>query len=402
LIGGPLRQTQIRPSCAFRSRPTPDKELAEEQPETTAYPKKMQDASRSYKFSCRKCSIRLRCIEDKGFGPGMKMTIARRFENRTDTFETWDMLQQDCLLVRYEKQKAERNEQREGSLVRRLREAREIQEAQPVKLDPAPSQHETIQRPPLPVVPAQQKPPATGPMLTQAASVPAVPCGFTLAPGDRMVRLPDSGSLVFGRFEHGFSNPPDIDLTYEDGEIPSVSRRHATVISRAGAHWIEDMGSINGTYVNGHQLPLGKSAQLSPNDRVLLGRCRLVYTPLPDWMIEPDPREEHVASLLVTNINHRVTLPDKRHLWLGRPDPTLGYVPDVDLSMAGDIAMYVSRRHARLILRSGWHFLEEVGSAAGTRLNGTPIHVGEQPVMLHPGDHIWLGGCVLAYEWELH
>jgi pSer/pThr/pTyr-binding forkhead associated (FHA) protein len=225
--------------------------------------------------------------------------------------------------------------------------------------------------------------------------------GLTLATNDRVLRLPDEGDIVLGRFEHGLSNPPDIDLTYEDGVVPSVSRRHALLICRGGKHWIEDMGSVNGTYVNGHQLPLGSTKELSPGDRILLGRCRLVYSPLAEWMLEPDPLEPHIPSLLITHNGHRIDLPDKRQMMIGRPDPTLGYVPDVDLSGAGDIAMYVSRRHAQIITRRGMHYLEEMGSAAGTKLNGRPLRVGEVPEMLRPGDQVWLGGCVLAYEWTL-
>jgi pSer/pThr/pTyr-binding forkhead associated (FHA) protein len=79
----------------------------------------------------------------------------------------------------------------------------------------------------------------------------------------------------------------------------------------------------------------------------------------------------------------------------------LGFTPDIDLGHIGDISIYVSRRHVRLIQRGGLHFLEEIGSAGGTRLNGKPIQTGASPALLHHGDQLWLGGCVLAYEWEL-
>ena len=141
--------------------------------------------------------------------------------------------------------------------------------------------------------------------------------------------------------------------------------------------------------------------RLSPGDRLLLGRCRLVYTTLPDWMTEPDPRLPHVAGLVITHTGHRFRLTDKTEIMLGRPDPGLGYLPDLDLSIAGEVAVYVSRRHARISQRSGWHFLEDMGSAAGTRINGRAILVGQSPTILQPGDHFWLGGCVLAYEWQL-
>jgi pSer/pThr/pTyr-binding forkhead associated (FHA) protein len=86
---------------------------------------------------------------------------------------------------------------------------------------------------------------------------------------------------------------------------------------------------------------------------------------------------------------------------IGRSDPTLAYKPDIDLRDVGEIGRYVSRRHARIIARQGRHFVEEVGSTSGTRLNGSPLQVGAPPRLLNPGDQLSLGGCVIAYEWRL-
>jgi pSer/pThr/pTyr-binding forkhead associated (FHA) protein len=162
-----------------------------------------------------------------------------------------------------------------------------------------------------------------------------------------------------------------------------------------------DMGSSNGTYVNGHPVPLSKGVKLAEGDRILTGRCRLVYAPLPDWVIDPDPNEPHTVSVLITHIGKSLGIDGKSEIVIGRPDANLGYTPDIDLSVAGDVAAYVSRRHVRLVKRDGLHYLEDLGSAAGTRVNGSRIHSGAPPLLLHHGDQIWLGGCVLAYEWKL-
>ena len=201
----------------------------------------MTNEIRSYKYSCRKCPIRQRCIDDKGFGPGLKTAIAHRFEGRTDTFETWDMLQQDCLLVRHEQQDAADRVYHESALTRRLRAARE--EASAEKTSGAPRPRDPFLTPTTP----QTQPIAPSPAHTDADSPPPMaqgtPCGITIVASQRLVRIPDDGEIVLGRFEHGFSNPPDVDLTFEDGEIPSVSRRHALITAREGNHWIEDMGA---------------------------------------------------------------------------------------------------------------------------------------------------------------
>jgi hypothetical protein len=41
-----------------------------------------------------------------------------------------------------------------------------------------------------------------------------------------------------------------------------------------------------------------------------------------------------------------------------------------------------------------------LGSGFGTRLNGETLFIGHA-APLTPGDHIWLGGCVLAYDIEV-
>lgn len=55
----------------------------------------------------------------------------------------------------------------------------------------------------------------------------------------------------------------------------SVSRRHARVLRRGGGIWVEDLGSRNGTFVNGvavksHELAIGDRVQLGPKVVLLL------------------------------------------------------------------------------------------------------------------------------------
>ena len=322
------------------------------------------------------------------------MTISRRFESRTDTFETWDMLQQDCLHERQEPPPDTGSTPKSG-LLSRLQKTRE-----PLHKDPPSSSSRSKITPlPTPTV-SGQSPSLAHVAKTLSQTAAGVICGLIALNSQRLIRLPDDGDVVLGRFDRGFSNPPDIDLAYDDGLVPSVSRRHALIIGRGAQHWIEDMGSANGTYRNGYPVNLGESTPIEAGDRLMLGRCRLVYAPLPDWARSPDSHQAPPAALVITHTAQRLVLPNKREITVGRPDTSLGYIPDIDLDVAQDAAAYVSRRHARLIERGGRHFLEEMGSHAGTRVNGKALHVNDTPVLLYPGDQIWLGGCVLAYEWK--
>jgi pSer/pThr/pTyr-binding forkhead associated (FHA) protein len=223
---------------------------------------------------------------------------------------------------------------------------------------------------------------------------------ITCVESERLVRLPLEGSVVLGRFEPDQHNPPDIDLTFDDGLIPSLSRRHARITAQDGAHWIEDLSSTNGTYRNGFQLAPGERARLKAGDRILLGRCRLVYNPISVCDIDPGPSTSLIPVLTITHTGQSVGLPDKNEIMIGRSDPDKAHTPDVDLSIAHDIAKHVSHHHARLVVRDGQHHLECADSTADSSVNGHPLRMSDSPVPLYPGDQVRLGGCVLAYEWK--
>ena len=58
---------------------------------------------------------------------------------------------------------------------------------------------------------------------------------------------------------------------------PAVSRRHAR-LNRRGEHWyVRDMGSTNGTWVNGRRLAAEEEALLGQGDEIELGGVRLLF-----------------------------------------------------------------------------------------------------------------------------
>ena len=81
-------------------------------------------------------------------------------------------------------------------------------------------------------------------------------------------------------------------------------------------------------------------------------------------------------------------------------DQQISFMPEIDLNPCGDVSQRVSRRHAQITWQNGKPFVEDVGSGFGTRLHGTVLPLGETRPLL-PGDHIWLAGCVLAYDIEV-
>jgi pSer/pThr/pTyr-binding forkhead associated (FHA) protein len=339
------------------------------------------------KFNCRTCQVRPQCIDAKTLGPGAKLALVNMFANRTDTIGTWAKLQQDCLIVNREKQLEAMSDQQ--GLSRRLAK---LQERDDEELE--------ITVPALQAA-ALQPTPNIEHLGPQASPPQLQAYGLAFLDTERTVRLPETGQVVLGRFERGFAGSPDVDLTFEDGLVASVSRRHVCIIATQGEHLIEDLGSANGTYLNGFKLALGERARLKPGDRIILGRCRMTYNPLPEWAQAADPTQAHLSLLTITNTGQPIELTDQQVTVIGRADPSIGYTPDVDLSVVGQVAEHISRRHARVIARDGRHYLEATGSAAELKINGRTVSPDDSPHALLPGDQVWLGGCVLAYEWRL-
>lgn len=54
-----------------------------------------------------------------------------------------------------------------------------------------------------------------------------------------------------------------------------ISRHHAWVLQMQGGYWVEDLGSTNGTLLNGEVLSERK--QIFPGDRLTFGKTELVF-----------------------------------------------------------------------------------------------------------------------------
>jgi pSer/pThr/pTyr-binding forkhead associated (FHA) protein len=64
---------------------------------------------------------------------------------------------------------------------------------------------------------------------------------------------------------------PDCDIFLDD---VTVSRHHAVISEQDGGFVIEDLGSLNGTFLNRHRI---EQAPLADDDEVQIGKYRLVF-----------------------------------------------------------------------------------------------------------------------------
>ena len=70
---------------------------------------------------------------------------------------------------------------------------------------------------------------------------------------------------------------PEIDLTEEDSNR-NVSRRHARLLFKDGSYLVaEEIGTMNGTYLNGKKLPTGVLTPIKDGDELLLCRVPVIF-----------------------------------------------------------------------------------------------------------------------------
>jgi hypothetical protein len=64
---------------------------------------------------------------------------------------------------------------------------------------------------------------------------------------------------------------PDCEIFLDD---VTVSRKHAVLAQRDDGFFIEDLGSLNGTFLNRHRI---ESGQLNDGDELQIGKYRLTF-----------------------------------------------------------------------------------------------------------------------------
>ncbi|CAI07032.1 hypothetical protein ebA1675 [Aromatoleum aromaticum EbN1] len=216
-------------------------------------------------------------------------------------------------------------------------------------------------------------------MLLQAVSRPEL--------GDILI---EESLFAIGRNEHPFA-------TYDKEIVAELSRRHARVFWEGRELYVADLGSKNGTSVNG--VAVGeKPAALRDGDEVCFGgvlsyRVRLVARA---------KKVQRVGTLLSLTLT-----PERDDLLL---EPVVIASFPFLISKIDDVIAryksayphqvnYISRRHAHIFLKGGAPFIEDLGSTNGTFVGGTRLD--EHAVELHDGDIVAFGGSHFVYRVSL-
>lgn len=174
---------------------------------------------------------------------------------------------------------------------------------------------------------------------------------------------------------------------------PQVSRQHAQIRRQAEGVILYDLGSVNGTYVNGRRV--AGTQLLNPGDVIRVGNTELSYQPA--GMVPPmtpyggpaGPYAPGVGArlMLVQGTGHPPTLD------LGqKPFFTLGRDSANDVIISAD--SQVSRQHAQIRAVAGGYEIIDMGSANGLFVNGQRV----PRATLRPGDRIRVGSTEFTYQ----
>ncbi|MCL0099710.1 FHA domain-containing protein, partial [Dehalococcoidia bacterium] len=175
-----------------------------------------------------------------------------------------------------------------------------------------------------------------------------------------------AGTLTMGR-------SPDNDIVIDD---PSVSRKHARLTSKNGQYYIEDLGSMNGTKVNGEKVERG---QVDTGTSLILGSVEVVLGKNETSL--PEPKSNRVASPAASPNDTVVRQPVVNAGWLVTKDPAgsgdiyrlkagtnvIGRDAGCDLPVNDP---YISRKHALISVKEGKASIADLGSLGGVKVNG--------------------------------
>ncbi len=148
-----------------------------------------------------------------------------------------------------------------------------------------------------------------------------------------------------------------------DHTLPTklASRIHAQIIDREGTYWLEDLGSSNGTGLNGKIL--SQITQLKPGDVIKIGDVQITF--------EGDaPKPKGPPDHLIARIAFQPGQGMPAQEVLIRTRITVGRKPSNDLQI--DVKA-ISSQHLEIVNRNGLYVLKDLASSNGTVVNGVQI-----------------------------
>ena len=186
------------------------------------------------------------------------------------------------------------------------------------------------------------------------------------------------------------------DIVLIDGQI---SRRHAQITYDNGELVLEDLGSTNGTKVDGTALSLGEKRKLTGAEKISLGGYEVRIS-------LPGDLRANATAAIPSNKTAAISAPP-------RVEAALAYLVGADMRLPlkpgintfgrksdNDVAVpdpYISGRHGTIEVLEQGYFFTDVGSTNGTMLNDAKL-APNMRTAITPDDVIRLGSLEFRIE----
>jgi pSer/pThr/pTyr-binding forkhead associated (FHA) protein/NADPH-dependent 2,4-dienoyl-CoA reductase/sulfur reductase-like enzyme len=186
---------------------------------------------------------------------------------------------------------------------------------------------------------------------------------------------------------------PEATITIED---PTASFMHAQISRYGNDLFLRDLGSRNGTLLNGNLLTTPR--RLREGDRIRIGDSELKFhagsiaasQPVASMPRPQDaPEQKNYRLVVQAGSTLGLTFALKRQTMAVGRDAEIN---DIDLSNQS-----VSRRHARLDWKNNQWVCVDLQSANGTSINGEALKAGQEKA-LREGDEIQFGDVRMKFE----
>lgn len=195
------------------------------------------------------------------------------------------------------------------------------------------------------------------------------------------------GATVIGR---------EGDISLMDSRI---SRRHAQITNNDGALTLEDLGSSNGTSVNGRSITAGEKVSLSGGEKISFAGLEVAVS-------LPGAKGGNTTQTFANNKTAAIAAAPQKItsagvlVWDGKEFPlklgvnTFGRKADNDVAITDP---YISGRHGVIELTEEGIFVTDTGSTNGTSLNDIRIAVNMRTQMTED-DEINIGAIKLRVK----
>ena len=187
---------------------------------------------------------------------------------------------------------------------------------------------------------------------------------------------------------------PKNDLVLKD---PEVSGKHAQIRWDGSAFILKDLGSRNGTFLNGAKITT--PASLAEGAQIRMGETRFHFRfilSVPEEKPTPSPastpKVPKVQATVASQPQWGGIQVGERQIELSAAGLNIGRSPKSDVVFDDPAVSYL---HAQIVCQGEEAYLRDLGSRNGTYVNGTLVSI---PHPLANGDVIRLGGTSLTFR----